>query len=332
VNSAQKPLLSIIVPVFNSAKYLSNCVDSIRSQTFKDFECILVDDGSTDETLSLCENYTLSDSRIKVLHQNNSGVSSARNFGLNNCTGEYIAFVDSDDTVLPEMYHRMYTNIKKENCDVICCGFKHQNSIFSENFKFTGVSQAETVFRLENAGLFGTVWNKLYKREIITKNRVLFSDGYSFGEDFLFNLTYFSFISSAFCLDDVLYEYHINEQSISKNRPNLNQSLHRFRNVTRQILQLHELPEHRFHNRILALDFTYAIFLIRNLYTIRNQYKRLIYLSEIKSFYQKNTAFYSFRSFRYRLFYLFFIYTPILFFDALCFLFFYVSFLKRKYV
>jgi glycosyltransferase EpsJ len=318
------------VPVFNSAKYLSNCVDSIRSQTFKDFECILVDDGSTDDTLALCKKYSELDSRIKVLHQNNSGVSSARNLGLRRSTGEYIAFIDSDDTVLPEMYQKMYADIK--NYDVICCGFKHKNFIFTENFQFTGASQAETVFRLENAGLFGTIWNKLYKREIIEKNHILFSEGYSFGEDFLFNLTYFSFTDSAFCLDDVLYEYNINEQSISKNRPNLNQSIHRFRSVTRQILQLYELPGRRFHNRILALDFTYTVFLIRNLYTIHNHYKRLIHLSDIKSFYKKNTAFYSFRSFRYRFFYLLFMYTPILLFDTLCFLFFHLIFITRKYI
>jgi glycosyltransferase involved in cell wall biosynthesis len=291
-----------------------------------------VDDGSTDNTLALCENYAAIDHRIQVRHQNNSGVSSARNLGLRNCAGEYVAFVDSDDTALPEMYQRMYTNITKEHYDVICCGFKHKNSIFTKNIKITRITQAERVFRLENAGLFGTVWNKLYKREIIEKNRIRFSEGYYFGEDFLFNLTYFSCITSAFCLDDVLYEYNINDQSISKNRPDFNQSIHRFRSVTKQILQLHELPGRRFHNRILALDFTYTIFLIRNLYTIPKHYKRLEFLSEIKSFYQTNRAFYSFRSFRYRFFYLFLMYTPMVFFDTLCFLFFHLSFLKRKYV
>jgi glycosyltransferase involved in cell wall biosynthesis len=332
MNSSKKPLLSIVVPVFNSAAYLFNCIDSIRAQTFKDFECILVDDGSTDDTFSLCENYARLDPRIKVRHQNNSGVSSARNLGLRNCAGDYIAFVDSDDTVLPEMYQVMYTTIAAKDYDVVCCGFRHKNSLFTENIKITGLSQAETVFRLENAGLFGTVWNKLYKREIIEKNRILFSEGYSFGEDFLFNLTYFSFITSALCLDDVLYQYNINEQSISKNRPGLTQSLHRFRSVTKQIIQLREPPGRRFHNRILALDFTYTIFLIRNLYTVHGQYKRFAFLSEIKSFYQTNTAFYSFRSFRYRFFYLFLMYTPLPLFDALCFLFFHLSFLKRKYV
>jgi glycosyltransferase involved in cell wall biosynthesis len=332
MTSHKKPLLSIIVPVFNSARYLSNCVNSILAQTFQDFECILVDDGSTDESLDMCKNFAGLDSRIRVLHQRNAGVSAARNLGLHNCSGAYAAFVDSDDVVFPEMYQVMLDEQKRRNSDVVCCGFQHKDTIYSAQSKLDNSSQAEIVFFLENTGLFGTVWNKIYKQEIIEKYHIRFSEKYFFGEDFLFNLTYFSFINTMLCLDDVLYKYNINEQSISKNRPNLDQSLHRFRNVNNQILQLQEYPGGRFRNRLLALDFTYTVFLIRNLYTLHGRYKRLALLSEIKSFYQINSAFYFFRSFRYHAFYLFLIYMPLIIFDTLCSLFFHLLYLKRKYI
>jgi glycosyltransferase involved in cell wall biosynthesis len=332
MNLSQQPVISIIVPVFNAAEHLANCIDSILSQTFTAFECILVDDGSTDESLNICKSYSKLDKRIKVLHQNNAGVSSARNTGLKNCTGEYVAFVDSDDAVLPEMYRVLYKNIIARNHDVICCGFRHKEAVYSAAAGFEGQSQAETVYFLENAGLFGTVWNKLYKRKIIEKNHIRFSEGYSFGEDFLFNLSYFSFVTTTLCIGDILYEYNTNEQSVSKNRPNLDQSLYRFEKVNRQILQLHEIPGKRFRNRILALDFTYTIFLIRNISVLHNQYRRLTLLSGVKSFYKTNAAFFSFRSLRYRIFYLFFVYTPLIFFDILCFFFFQLLFRKRKYI
>jgi glycosyltransferase involved in cell wall biosynthesis len=332
VNSPPQPVISIIVPVFNSAGHLADCIKRILSQTFTAFECILVDDGSTDESLNICQNYSKLDNRIKILHQNNAGVSSARNTGLNNCTGEYIGFVDSDDTVFPEMYQTLYKNITVKNHDVICCGFKHKENEYSAAADFERQSRAETVYFLENAGLFGTVWNKLYKREIIEKNNIRFSEGYSFGEDFLFNLTFFSFASSVLCISDVLYEYNINERSVSKNRPGFAQSLYRFKKVNKQILQLTETAGKRFRGRILALDFTYTVFLIRNIYVLHNQYRRISLLSEIKSFYKTNAAFYSFRSFRYRFFYFVFIYMPLIVFDTLAFLFFQLLFYKRKYV
>jgi glycosyltransferase involved in cell wall biosynthesis len=332
MNLSQQPVISIIVPVFNAAGHLAKCIDSILAQTFTAFECILVDDGSTDDSLNICKKYADLDRRIKVLHQNNAGVSSARNTGLKNCTGEYVAFVDSDDMVLPEMYEVMYANITAGIYDFVCCGFKHKAEVYSASAIFGRQSQAKIVYLLEDAGLFGTVWNKLFKREIIEKNHIYFPEGYSFGEDFLYNLTYFSYVNTGICINNVLYEYNSSEMSVSKNRPNLDQSLFRFKNVNKQIFSLRENSIEQFRNRILALDFTYSIFLIRNIAHIHNRNERLALLSEVKSFYQENKALYSFRSFRYCFFYLLFMFTPLYFFEPVIFHFFHLVFFTRKYI
>ena len=106
-------IISIIVPVYNAEKYLSRCIDSILRQTFADFELILVNDGSSDKSKEICEKYLESDPRIKLINQENSGVSAARNTGLDNASGEYIGFVDSDDFIEKNMYEELYNILKK---------------------------------------------------------------------------------------------------------------------------------------------------------------------------------------------------------------------------
>ena len=124
------PKISIIVPVYNVEKYLRKCVDSILNQTFKDFELILVDDGSIDTSGKICDEYNLKDNRIKVIHKENGGLSSARNAGLDIAQGEYIGFVDSDDWIELDMYEELYKICKENDTDVgivgINCGMKQK--------------------------------------------------------------------------------------------------------------------------------------------------------------------------------------------------------------
>src|SRR4051794_29018143 len=105
-------MISIIVPVYNTQRYLSRCIDSILKQSYKDLEIILIDDGSTDNSLSVCQEYASRDKRIKVLQKGNGGQGTARNMGLDICKGEYIGFVDSDDYIMPEMYELMLESIQ----------------------------------------------------------------------------------------------------------------------------------------------------------------------------------------------------------------------------
>ena len=117
----QNPLISVIVPVYKVEKYLHRCVDSILVQTYTNLEIILVDDGSPDRCGAICDEYAAKDSRIRVIHQENGGLSAARNAGLDVCSGEYIAFVDSDDWLDPEMYAVMMAQVREYGCDVVMC-------------------------------------------------------------------------------------------------------------------------------------------------------------------------------------------------------------------
>ena len=116
------PLISVIVPVYNVAEYLSRCVDSILAQSYENLQIILVDDGSTDDSGKICEEYAKKDARIQVIHQNNGGLSSARNAGLDLASGEYIGFVDSDDWIEPEMYAEMLARMEKYDAQLVCAG------------------------------------------------------------------------------------------------------------------------------------------------------------------------------------------------------------------
>ena len=121
------PELSIIVPVYKVEKYLPKCLDSILAQTFTDFELILIDDGSPDRCGDICDEYAAKDDRLIVIHQENKGVSAARNAGLDIARGEYIGFVDSDDWIEPEMYETMLATAKESEAEIVACGANHSD-------------------------------------------------------------------------------------------------------------------------------------------------------------------------------------------------------------
>jgi glycosyltransferase involved in cell wall biosynthesis len=316
---ANKPVLSIIVPVYNSEKSLVKCLDSILAQTFKNFECIVVDDGSSDRSPVICDEYADKDTRIIVIHKKNEGVSTARNDGIRAACGKYIAFVDSDDYIMPEMYSLLTEKIEHEKGDTVCCGYTLKKKEYLPPSGFRHTSIAQTVFQLERAELFGLVWNKLYILKIIKESHILFPDGYYFGEDMFFNLQYFSAITSVCCIDKALYVYCENSASVSKIRPPLEQCLARFNNNSSQIIRLPENKGEQYINRILALDFTYTVFLLRSLYKPNRMiYKKRKMLTEmVKLFYRTSPAKRDFRNFRYTIFYYSLMLLPFFLFDPL---------------
>ncbi len=196
-------MVSVIIPIYNCEKYLNECISSVLEQTYKDFELILVDDGSTDNSLNICYEFAKKDSRIIVIHQDNGGVSSARNKGLKNAKGEFITFVDSDDYVENDWLKMLITAILTNNADVSVCGIKLDNQLrcLYENKLLT---KDELLSELQKNGLLYSVFNKLYRREKLAAE---FKNGLKFGEDLLFNLEYFRKINTIAVVAQALYFY-----------------------------------------------------------------------------------------------------------------------------
>lgn len=206
--------ISIIIPVYNTEKYLDRCIKSLLQQTFEDIEFIFINDGFSDGSLAILEYYKSIDNRIIVLNQENKGVSVARNIALSHCTGEYIGFVDSDDFVEKDMYEIMYKKAMENNSDLVICDFFKQLDCSDEfeinTFVPSNNIQDITTFTKEHflrEKTNGFMWNKLYKRSIIMKNKIEFNPQVSLCEDILFNLYFLDGASNVSYVNMPLYHY-----------------------------------------------------------------------------------------------------------------------------
>ena len=193
-------LISVVVPCYNVEKYLEKCVKSIVDQTYTNLEIILVDDGAKDGTPELCDKLALTDSRIKVVHKLNGGLSDARNAGITVASGEYITFFDSDDWLEPDTIKNAYEKMISDNYDLVVWGYvadfvdDSENILNSRKCMVSGICEngdAVVLPRKGTLGLCGYAWNKLYKTDIIKDNNLLFEKGISLVEDILFNSLYF---------------------------------------------------------------------------------------------------------------------------------------------
>ncbi|MDT1940063.1 MULTISPECIES: glycosyltransferase [Carnobacterium] len=183
-------MITIIVPIFNSENFLEKCLESILAQTYKDLEIILVNDGSNDRSKDICNAYAKIDSRIKLIHKNNEGVSAARNDALKVAKGEYVGFVDSDDWIDPKMYENLYKLIRSTDSDISVCGYKTRlnSSINGKIDYFTIEDNKEKInILIKNNQVGGYLWNKLFSMDIIKKNGIsLFDENIYFCEDLLY--------------------------------------------------------------------------------------------------------------------------------------------------
>lgn len=191
-------LISIIVPIYCAEDYLNYCIDSILAQSYKNFELILVNDGSTDNSGKICDDYAKKDDRIKVIHKENAGVSSARNTGIENAKGEYILFIDSDDYVDSD-YCSAFIAAKEEYPkveNIWCCintvsNYNEKSNSKIEKNLYT-VYYKNQFMTLHQKGLTSSPFNKLYCRNTILKNKLKMDTNLSLGEDLLFNIDYLS--------------------------------------------------------------------------------------------------------------------------------------------
>ena len=185
------PLISIIVPVYNTEKYLHRCIDSILIQTFTDFELLLIDDGSKDRSGEICDEYAKNDSRVRVFHKENGGVSSARNLGLDNAKGEWISFVDADDYLNDDSLSILSQNL---DVDLIIASYEEyyegtvkNNQCGLLDVKISSRSDKKHFFfQYMHTGILKCIWGKLYHKRIIKAIR--FDTNMRFGEDTLFML------------------------------------------------------------------------------------------------------------------------------------------------
>jgi len=221
-------MISVIVPVYNVEKYLECCINSIINQTYKDLEIILVNDGSTDGSGELCDKLATTDSRIKVIHKDNSGVSETRNLGISIAEGEWITFVDADDFIETDMYEKLINESLDK--DVVFCRMKNfypDNKIeyvFENKLEKLGrepwyvtdmvlgkgvISNGDIV---EYEGVFGSPCRSLFKLSIIIENGIKFPLGVKMAEDKLFVMEYLSYCKTARVIDDYLYNYRRDRQ------------------------------------------------------------------------------------------------------------------------
>lgn len=204
-------MVCIIVPIYNSERYLHRCIDSLLLQSFEDIEIILVDDGSRDNSGTICDDYALKDKRIKVIHQPNQGVSVARQTGLDNAKGKYVIHVDADDWIEPTAIELLYSKAKNDNADMVISDYwiesdNQEPFLVKQNFEET--TSYQILLRLIKQELFGSCWNKLVKKEVIDHYHVKFHPtNITFCEDLLFNCKLLSHDIKVSHLNKAIYHY-----------------------------------------------------------------------------------------------------------------------------
>lgn len=206
------PKISVIVPVYKVEQYIGRCIESILAQTFRDFELILVDDGSPDNSGTICDEYADKDNRIKVIHKKNGGVSSARNAGIEVATGEWLCFVDSDD-VIDETYLEDF-ELDKVHSEIYFQGFKKVYGQRDEELHDFSTCRSASFIEIlafsEDESIINSPCFKLYNRNIIIKNCIRFDCNTSYGEDHIFSLDYVMHINSAHYSFASGYNYMVN--------------------------------------------------------------------------------------------------------------------------
>lgn len=220
--------VSIVLPVYNTEKYLSQCLDSIINQTFKDFECICINDGSTDSSLKILEDYAKKDIRIKIINQENKGIAYVRNIGINNAKSEYLIFVDSDDWLDKKYLKILYETIVQTDSEIVSCNYKEYYEK-EKNF-VSNILPKERMFlnndklslKISKAYAQPTLWSKIFKISFLKNNKISFFEDYFVCEDAPFVALVFLYLKKITYIDNVLYFYRkqINS-SITANKTNL---------------------------------------------------------------------------------------------------------------
>lgn len=222
------PKISIIIPNYNTEKYLPRCLDSLVAQTLQDIEIIIIDDGSTDDSVKIMNQYAQKDKRIKIITQKNSGPATARNKGLDVATGKYLMFCDSDDWYEKNMCQIMFNTIEKKHVDIVCC----HNTWEFEN-ELDDIENERMVEHWYNPNVYGKykltpkniliinvlLWNKIWRRDLVQKYNIRFPDGHEFDDD-AFVRMYACVATDIFFIKKPLYHYFLRKGSIMSTQYN----------------------------------------------------------------------------------------------------------------
>jgi glycosyltransferase involved in cell wall biosynthesis len=226
VNDEHAPLFSVIVPIYNAAGSLKKCIDSIKDQTYHELEIILINDGSTDGSLAICNGFKADDNRIIIADQVNSGTSAAKNKGIDSSHGDYVMFIDADDYVERDAVERLYKVLADSGSDMVIFGYNRYDIIKGseqitevsfENKVYTGRIDAPDFVKLYKMPMLNQNWNKVYDLHMIKSSGIYFRDEMSLGEDLLFNLDVLKNCKKISIIKDILYNFMCyNPGSLSK--------------------------------------------------------------------------------------------------------------------
>lgn len=216
--------VSVIIPVYNAEKYLKKCIDSVLSQTLKEIEIILVDDGSTDNSSQILDEYAKKHNNLKVIHQQNSGPAKARNVGIENATGEYIGFVDSDDYLASNMYELLYNTAINNDVDIVTSNYytvKNSKEVPSSNFKISSnqIIVKDEILKLvtdaNESRILWFGWKSIYKSKIIKSNKIIYPP-LKLGEETVFVLDCLLSSNSMYYIDKPFYYYEQTPNSLTR--------------------------------------------------------------------------------------------------------------------
>ena len=269
------PKISVIIPVYNVEPYLSQCLDSILNQTFTDFECLCVNDGSTDNSLKVLQEYANKDIRIKIINQKNSGSSVARNNALKNSVGQYIAFVDSDDFISKDYLEKLLIIAEKENSDIVYCRHKmyypldnkYESGVNKEKLNklfnnYSNLKNSDKQIKcildiVENAR---SICMKLYKAEIIKNNNILFFENVFAEMDYSFNILVNLYSQKISLLDEEIYYYRKQIESITAKKKTFRiNAINSFICLTKEMEKRNLLKNNKILEKFILSHFTFNI-------------------------------------------------------------------------
>jgi len=282
-------LISIIIPVYNLEDYLEDCFNSILAQNYSNYEVIIVNDGSNDSSEDICKRFTAIDSRFKYFRQAKAGVSTARNNGIHQSRGEYIVFMDADDTIAA---NHLTNLLNYSENDIVFTGFTivELNKRLQRNIQLslngTFELNEHIILQISKAGLFGSTWNKLFKKEIISRYNIYFNPDISFREDLIFTFDYIRHCRKIGISSACTYYYQLREKSLIHSRIQFDSYKCMINELTKRISELNNTSLKNYYSPIITTDINISLI---SLFLQKKEKKiQIEYLHDIKNnpFYQ----------------------------------------------